>query len=57
MATLDLAPHLPATKINTILAKTVSAMTLQDLKDIEDGLKRFPKAWNDLTQQVGNVFP
>lgn len=56
-ATLDLAPHLPASKINAILAKAASALTIQDLKDLEDGLRRFPKAYNDPTAQIGSLFP
>jgi hypothetical protein len=56
-ATKDLSPRLTAAFINTILAKTVSNMTIQDIKDLLDGLNRFPKAYNDYTVPIGNLFP
>jgi hypothetical protein len=57
MATLDLAPHLPASKINTILAKNASNLTIQDLLDLEDALNRFTKSRNDPMAQLGTLFP
>lgn len=56
-ATKDLSPRLTAALINTILAKTASNLTIQDLVDLRDALNRFPKPFNDYTVQIGTLFP
>jgi hypothetical protein len=56
-ATKDQSPRITASLINSILVKTVSNMTLQDIKDLLDGLNRIPQAYNDYTVPIGPLFP
>ncbi|MGC2660228.1 MAG: hypothetical protein WA324_19905 [Bryobacteraceae bacterium] len=54
--TIDAAPHLTAAILTTIVNKTVANMTIQDLKNLNDALARFPNSTYLPTAQLGTIL-